>query len=125
VLKPVGWPLPLPAWLAIPLLFAAAVLGVTAILGLLLDADWSVTLSPALFGAAAAVTGFVGFGAEWPRGRKLVVRLGYPAVLCITGLAIGGIPVPTAVAMIVGLPALATVGYLYRQVRPRRSVVVD
>lgn len=107
------------------MLFAAAVLGVTAIAGLLMGADWPVTLSPALFGAAATVTALIGFAAEWPRGRTLLVRFGYPAVLFLTGLVIGGVPVPTEAALVVGLPALVTLGHLCRQVRPRRSVVVD
>jgi hypothetical protein len=111
----VGRPLPLSAWLAVPVLFATAVLGLTATLGLLLGAEWQATLSPALFGAAAAVTGLIDVGKEWPRGRKLGVRLAYPAALFTTGLVIGGIAVPTPVAILLGLPALVTVGYLCRQ----------
>jgi hypothetical protein len=124
VFKPVGphppprpTPLPIAAWLAIPMLFAAAVLGITAILGLLLGSVWQVTLSPALFGAAAAVTGLIGVGAEWPRCRKVCVRLAYPAALFAVGLVMGGPPVPTGVAILVGLPALATLVYLCRQER--------
>jgi hypothetical protein len=118
VLKLVGRPLPLYAWLAVPLLFAAAVLGVTAILGVLLGAVWQVTLSPALFGSAATVTGLIAVGAEWPRSRKVFVRLGYPVALCTAGLVIGGIPLPTGVTILVGLPALATLVYLCRQEQP-------
>lgn len=118
MLKLVGRPLPLYAWLAVPLLFAAAVLGVTAILGVLLGAVWQATLSPALFGSAATVTGLIAVGTEWPRSRKVFVRLGYPAALCTTGLVIGGIPLPTGVAILVGLPALATLVYLCRQEQP-------
>ena len=124
--KLVGRPLPLLAWLAVPILFVAAVLGVTAILGVLLAADWQATLSPALFGSAAAVTGLIGVGREWPTCRTVCVRVGYPAALFGVGLAIGGAPVPTPVGILVGLPALATVGYLCRQEqRPRESVLVD
>lgn len=114
----VGRPLPLAAWLAVPVLFATAVLGLTAILGLLLDAEWQATLSPALFGAAAAVTGLIDVGSEWPRGRKVAARLAYPAALFTTGLVIGGVAVPTPVAILLGLPALVTLGYLCRQEQP-------
>jgi len=119
VLKLVGRPLPLYAWLAIPVLFAAGVLGVTAILGVLINAKWQATLSPALFGSAAAVTALIGVGTEeWSRRRRVYVRLSYPAVVFTTGLIVGGIVVPTVVAVLVGLPALAIVGGLCRQERP-------
>jgi hypothetical protein len=118
VLKLIGRPLPLHAWLATPVLFAAAVLGVTATLRLLLAAEWQATLSPALFGAAAAVTALISVGAGWSRWRKVCVRLGYPTALFAVGLAVGGGPVPTGLAILVGLPALVTIGYLCRQNRP-------
>lgn len=111
-------PLPLAAWLAVPVLFATAVLGLTAFLGLLLGAEWQATLSPALFGAAAAVTGLISVGKEWPRHRQVSVRLAYPAALFATGLVIDSPAVPTPVAMLLGLPALATLGYLCRQEQP-------
>jgi len=112
----VGRPLPLAAWLAVPVLFATAVLGLTAFLGLLLGAEWEATLSPALFGAA--VTGLISVGKEWPRYRQVSVRLAYPAALFTTGLVINGPAVPTPVAILLGLPALATLGYLCRQEQP-------
>jgi hypothetical protein len=115
---PVGRPLPLRAWLAIPVLFAAAVLGLTALIGVLLDARWHTTLSSALFGSAAAVTALIGVGPEWPRCRQVCVRLGYPAAVMTAGLLCGGRAVPTPVAILVGLPALGTLGYLCRQDRP-------
>lgn len=122
MLKLVGRPLPLHAWLAIPVLFAAGVLGVTATLGVLLNAKWQATLSPALFGSAAAVTALIGVGTdEWSRRRRMSVRLGYPAAVFTTGLVIGGIVVPTAVAVLVGLPALVIVGCLCRQEQQSRQ----
>lgn len=105
-------------WLAVPLLFSAAVLGVTAFLGVLLDARWQVTLSPALFGAAAAVTGLIAVGREWPRHREVCVRIAYPAVVFAAGLLAGGAPVPTWVAIPVAVPALATIWHLCRRERP-------
>jgi hypothetical protein len=120
VLKLIGRPLPLPAWLAVPVLFAAAVLGVTATLGLLLAAEWQATLSLALFGAAAAVTALISVGAEWPRHRKVCVRIAYPTATITVGVVVHDIPVPTGLAILVGLPALVTIGYLCRQNRPHQ-----
>lgn len=117
VLSLAGRPLPLYAWLAVPVLFAAAVLGVTALLGVLLGAEWQTTLSPAMFGAAAAITALIGVGPEWPRCRKVCARLTYPAALFTAGLLVGGTTVPTAVAIAVGLPALTTICCLCRQDR--------
>ena len=117
-------PLPLAAWLAVPVLFATAVLGVTAILGLLLSATWQPTLSPALFGGAAAVTGLIGVGAEWSRYRKVCARQ-LPGHLVRDRVGRRWLPVPTVIAIPVGLPALAVLGYLCRQERSNGSVVVD
>lgn len=118
MLKFAGRPLSLGVWLTIPVLFAAAVLGVTALLGVLLGAEWQVTLSPALFGAAAAVTGLIGVGPEWSRRLTVWVRLGYPAVVFAVGLLVGGVVVPTVVAVGLGLPALVTLGVMCRREQP-------
>jgi hypothetical protein len=115
VLNLVVRPLPLTVWLAVPVLFAAAALGVTAIFGVLLDADWQATLSPALFGAAAAVTALIDVGPEWPRRPRVGARVAYPAAVFTGGLVVDGIAVPTPVAVLVGLPALAIIGCLCRQ----------
>jgi hypothetical protein len=118
VLNLVVRPLPLTVWLAVPVLFAAAVLGVTAIFGVLLDADWQVTLSPVLFGAAAAVTALIDVGPEWSRRQQVGVRVAYPTAVFTAGLVVGGIAVPTPVAVLVGLPALVIIGCLCRQEQP-------
>lgn len=107
------------------MLFAAAVLGLTAFIGVLLAADWQATLSSALFGSAAAVTALIGVGPEWPRRRRLSLRIGYPAAVFTAGLLIGGVAIPTPIAILVGLPALVTLVMLCRQERPEHSVVVD
>jgi hypothetical protein len=110
--------LPLAAWLAVPWLYAGAVLGVTAMFGFLLDADWYALVSVALFGAAAAVTALTGVGTEaWPRCLRCVLRVLYPAAVFASGLAIGPIAVPTPVALTVGLPALAVLVLVCRQDR--------
>jgi hypothetical protein len=125
MLSLVGRPLPLGAWLAVPMLFAAAVLGLVAIIGMLLGAAWEATLSSALFGSAAAVTGLIGVGPEWPRYRRIGLRIAYPAAVFSVGLAVGGIAIPTPIAILVGLPALGTLVLLCRQERQDSSVVVD
>ena len=118
MLKFVGRPLPLGVWLAVPVLFTTAVLGVTALLRVLLGASWQVTLSPVLFGAAAAVTALIGVGGEWRPRLRAGVRLAYPVAVFGAGLVVGGTVVPTGVAVSLGLLALATLGLLCRQEHP-------
>jgi hypothetical protein len=111
-----GRPLPVRAWLAIPFLFATAVLGLVAVLGMLIDADWQATLSSALCGAAAAVTALVDVHpANWPNCRRRCLRIAYPTAIFATGLVFGGLTVPTWLAIAIGLPALATLVVLCRQ----------
>ncbi len=125
MLTHVGRSLPLRAWLAVPILFAAAVLGLTAVIGVLLDADWQATLSAVLFGTAAAVTALIGVGVEWSRYCRVCLRIAYPAAVFATGLLLGERPVPTPVAVLDGLPALVTLVILCRQDNQEDSVVVD
>jgi hypothetical protein len=118
---PLGQPLPVRAWLAIPVLFAAAVLGLVAVLKVLIDADWQATLSSALCGAAAAVTALIDVRPEsWSTKRRWMLRLGYPAGVFGVGLLLGGITIPTPTAIAIGLPALGTLVLLCRQDRSRR-----
>ena len=100
-------PLTIPAWLAVPPLFATAVLGLTGLGGVLLDADWRVTLSAALFGPAAAVTAVLAHGVEWKaRWQRLWIGLGYPLVVFSCGLVLNDVSLPPALAMVTGIPAL-------------------
>ncbi|MGH3878824.1 MAG: hypothetical protein ACRDSK_17470 [Actinophytocola sp.] len=111
-----GRPLSLRAWLAIPFLFATAVLGVVAVLGVLIDAEWQATLSSALCGAAAAVTALVDVHPRtWPACRRRCLRVAYPTAIFAFGLLFGGFTVPTWVATAIGLPALVTLVILCRQ----------
>jgi hypothetical protein len=111
-----GRPLSLRAWLAVPLLFASAVLGLVALLGVLIDADWQATLSSALCGAAAAVTALIDVRPEsWPNRRRLWLRIAYPTAIFGAGLLVGGLTIPTWVAIAIGLPALVTLVILCRQ----------
>lgn len=113
-----GRPLPVRAWLAVPMLFAAAVLGLVAVLAVVIDADWQATLSSALCGAAAAVTALIDVHPEgWPTRRRWSLRIGYPAAVFAAGLALGGITIPTPVAIGAGLPALIWLVMLCRQPR--------
>jgi hypothetical protein len=111
-----GRPIPVRAWLAIPFLFASAVLGLVAVLGVLIDAEWQATLSSALCGAAAAVTALVDVHPEsWRRCRRRCLRIAYPTAIFVAGLVFGGFAVPTWLATALGLPALVTLVILCRQ----------
>ncbi|HEV2784385.1 MAG TPA: hypothetical protein VGX25_33785 [Actinophytocola sp.] len=97
------------AWLAVPLLFAAAVLGLTGLGGVLLSADWRVTLSSALFGPAAAVTAVLAHGVEWrAQWQRWSLGLAYPAVVFAAGLVLNDVSLPAPLAMAAGAPALIT-----------------
>lgn len=96
-------------WLAVPLLFAAAVLGLTGLGGVLLDADWRVTLSSALWGPAAAVTAILAHGVEWRvRWQRWWLGIGYPLMVFGAGLVLDDVSLPSPVAMAAGTPALIT-----------------
>ncbi len=111
-----GRPLPLRAWLAVPFLFATAVLGLVAVLAVLIDAPWQATLSSALCGAAAAVTALIDVDpAHWPNCRRRCLRIAYPTAIFTAGLLFGGFAVPTWLAIAIGLPALVTLVILCRQ----------
>ena len=104
------------AWLAVPFLFATAVLGLVAVLGLLIDARWQVTTSSALCGAAAAVTALIDVQPErWRACRRRCLRIAYPTAIFVAGLKFSGFTVPTWLAMAIGLPALVTLVIMCRQ----------
>jgi hypothetical protein len=108
-------------WLAAPLLFAASVLALTALGGLLIDADWHVTLSIALFGPAAAVTLVIGAGLDWMAAwQRWTIRIIYPAALFTLGLLLDRVTVPAPVAIAVGTPALITLVVLLVRDRNRQ-----
>lgn len=107
-------------WLAAPLLFAASVLALTALGGLLIDADWHVTLSIALFGPAAAVTLVIGAGLDWMAAwARWTIRIVYPASLFALGLMLDRVTVPAPIAIAVGTPALITLVVLCVRDRQR------
>jgi hypothetical protein len=93
----------------VPLLFAAAVLGLTGLGGVLLDADWRVTLSSALWGPAAAVTAVLAHGVDWKiNWQRWSLGLGYPLIVFAAGLVLNDVSLPPPIAMVAGLPALIT-----------------
>ena len=115
-------PLTIPVWLAVPLLFATAVLGLTGLGGVLLDADWRFTLSSALFGPAAAVTAVLAHGLEWKaQWQRLWLGLGYPLVVFSCGLVLNDVSIPSGWATIAGVPAVVILGVVI--VRERNKVV--
>ena len=115
-------PLSLLVWLAAPVLFTAAVLGLTGLGGVLLDADWRVAVSSALFGPAAAITALLAADVEWrARWQRWWIGLGYPALVFVAGLLLSDITLSTSLALILGAPALITLGILIN--RERHKIV--
>jgi len=107
-------------WLATPVLFTAAVLGLIGLGGVLLDADWRVALSSALLGPAAAVTVLLAGFVEWRTVRcRWCLGVGYPGVVFVAGLLLGDVTLRPAVALAVGVPALIVLAVLIRRERNR------
>jgi hypothetical protein len=112
-------PFPLPLWVALPVLFTAAVAGLTSLAATLLGWPADVVLTSAHLGAAAAVTGTVGLSIEW-RPKLRAARWAYPLAVFVTGVAVHGVDVPSVLCLAVGLPCagvLARVAYAYRSRR--------
>ncbi|HET9141183.1 hypothetical protein [Actinophytocola sp.] len=108
------------AWLALPVLFAAAVLGLTGFGGVLLDADWEVALSSWVFGPAAGVTALLAGGVDWTHPRqRWPVGIGYPLLVFAVGLLLAPFSLPAPIAMAVGTPALVTLGVLIARERDK------
>ncbi|MGQ0840473.1 hypothetical protein [Actinokineospora sp.] len=126
MLHAVGRPLSVSAWLVAPLLFAASVLGLTALGGLLLHASWQVTLSSALWGGAAAVSAALGGAVGWrSSAQRGILAVLYPALLLLWGLALDDVMVPRWWAIGLGMPAMALLLVLcWRRFRPRHDRTV-
>jgi hypothetical protein len=125
-------PFPLLTWAAIPVLFTAAVLGLTSMGEFLLGLPGDTVLTSAHLGAAAAVTAIVGLSIEW-RPNLRAVRWAYPVVVFVLGVVLHGTELPAVVALAAGLPSvaiLARITYLHRFAREldqetRRSDLVS
>ncbi|WP_146241368.1 hypothetical protein [Actinokineospora spheciospongiae] len=91
-----------------PVLFTAAVLGLTGAGGLVLRATWAVTLSSWLGGAAAAVATALAGSVNWRSPvQRVALSVGYPAGLLGLGLVSDAVAVPLGAAAAVGIPAAA------------------
>jgi hypothetical protein len=120
VLFRVRRPLSLLAWLAVPLLFAAAVLGLTGFGGVLLNAPWRATLSSALFGPAAAVTLVLAPSVAWTATWiRWTVGTAYPALVFTAGIVLNDVSLPPGLAMSFGAPALLTLVIMVARDRTR------
>lgn len=118
-------PLSIRAWLATPLLFATAVLGLTGLGGVLLDADWWISLSTAVSGPAAAITGLLATGVEWrPPSLRWWAGLGYPVLVFAAGLPLADLSVPPPLAALAGTPALVVLAVLIARERDRVIPIV-
>lgn len=114
-----GSPLRLTTWLAVPFLFSSAVLGLTALGGLLMGAPGQVTLSSPLFGAGVALgvvaSGTVTWTARW---QRTWLRWPYLTAVMVLGVALDGLSVPETPALLVGIPVTALlVTYYFRERR--------
>jgi hypothetical protein len=99
-------PFPLLVWAAVPVLFTAAVLGLTSLGEFLLSSPAGTVLTSGHLGASAAVTAIVGLSVEWPANLR-AARWIYPIVVFVLGLILHGTEVPAAVALLTGLPSAA------------------
>jgi hypothetical protein len=104
----------LTTWLAVPYLFSTAVVGLTALAGLLLGfttTDFS-TLSTPVFGAATAVTAAASTSVHWHSTRQRTwLRWLYPGSVLTIGIATDGTRLPVWLAVGLGVP---TIGLLLR-----------
>ena len=100
-------PLPLAVWLAVPVLFAAAVLGLLGAACLALGVgDGTQPLSAPVFGAAAAVTAALHSGVAWGGHVRLRrIACGYPALVLACGIGLSWLAVANLVAIAIGAPA--------------------
>ncbi|SHG00436.1 hypothetical protein [Streptoalloteichus hindustanus] len=103
-------------WLALPVLFVAAVLGLVSVPMLVLD--HAVELYGAVFGAAVAI-GFatsdeIAWRAEWQRNW---LRWLYLAGLGAVGVSLDGVTLPAPVVAVVGLPSAAVLTVLVRRLQ--------
>jgi hypothetical protein len=99
-------PFPLLAWAAVPVLFTAAVLGLTSVGQLLLGAPGDTVLTSAHLGASAGLTAMVAYSIEWPPSWRWV-RWPYPIAVFVAGILVHGLMVPTIVALAAGVPSAA------------------
>lgn len=109
VLCAAGRPLGLTTWLAVPYLFAGAVLGLTGLAGLLVGSfGWTIALSSPVFGAATAVTAAVSGGVRWTASwQRTWLRWGYPAFVLVLGILVDGVQLPVVAMVGVGVPMVA------------------
>ncbi|MFC7617196.1 hypothetical protein ACFQV2_31000 [Actinokineospora soli] len=112
-------PLSVTAWLVAPLVFAASVLGITAVGGLLVAAPWPVALSSALGGAATAIAAVMADAVAWrSRRQRVLLAVPYPVALLVAGFALDGVALPTWPVLAAGVAGVAAlVRLLWRRAR--------
>jgi hypothetical protein len=93
-------------WLAVPFLFTSAVLGLSALAGVLVGAvGWTIALSSPVFGAATAVTAAISGTVAWTRRwQRAWLRWPYLVAVFITGILLDGVQVPVVGVVAIGLP---------------------
>lgn len=122
----VGRPLSLTSWLAVPLLFGIAVLGLTGLGGLLLGAPGQPALSSPVFGAGVAVgvatSSSVGWTARW---QRTWLRWPYLTSVLALGVFLDGVRVPVAAVVGLGVPVTVLLVAQYFLERRRTAALVE
>ena len=102
-----GRPLPLFAWLAVPIVFLCCVHGLFSFTTFLLDLPWDVTLSPIQFGVAAATTMATGQSVAWRRvWLSRVAPVAYLLTVFAAGVVFQGVQLPGPMAVALGISGI-------------------
>lgn len=122
-----GRPLSLSNWLAVPFLFTSAVLGLSALAGVLVGAvGWTIALSSPVFGAATAVTAAASGTVAWPRPwQRTWLRWPYLAVVLVTGILLDSVQVPVIAVVGIGVPIIALLVMQFFVERRRSQAQAD
>ncbi|GAB3276961.1 hypothetical protein GCM10027563_04460 [Parasphingorhabdus pacifica] len=113
------------SWVTLPLLFLGSSAGITAVLGLLVESQPTLTQSvalsaPLLFGVAATLALISGHHVRWAaRWQRRWLRFPYPGVMLVIALGNDYLRVPALVALVAG--AVATTLLVVFVVRTARE----
>jgi hypothetical protein len=122
VLCAVRRPLPLLSWVALPVVFTTAVLGLTSLGQLLLGLPGESLLTSAHLGTAAGLTAMVGYSIEWPPKWRWA-HWPYSVAVFAAGIALHGLMIPAVIVIIAAIPCgaiLLRMTWMHRSIgRPR------
>jgi hypothetical protein len=122
VLCAVRRPLPLLSWVALPVVFTTAVLGLTSLGQLLLGLPGESLLTSAHLGTAAGLTAMVGYSIEWPPKWRWA-HWPYSVAVFAAGIALHGLMIPAVIVIVGAIPCgaiLLRMAWMHRSIgRPR------